>query len=167
MEPPNSQSSPPAKYVALNDSLYDYIVHHRSRVVDPLLDALRRETESLGDAARMLISPEQGDFLTLLTKLLDVHTAVEIGTFTGYSSICIARGLVSKAASSVSTPVRNGPRSPSATGQKKESRIASNSHWEMPNRSYRRGNHLSRLISRLSTPTNPATTPISRSSCQR
>ena len=94
MEPPNSQSSPPAKYVALNDSLYDYIVHHRSRVVDPLLDALRRETESLGDAARMLISPEQGDFLTLLTKLLGVRTAVEIGTFTGYSSICIARGLV-------------------------------------------------------------------------
>ena len=94
MEPPNSQSSPPAKYVALNDSLYDYIVHHRSRVVDPLLDALRRETESLGDAARMLISPEQGDFLTLLTKLLGVRTAVEVGTFTGYSSVCIARGLV-------------------------------------------------------------------------
>ncbi len=94
MEPPNSQSTPPAKYVALNDSLYDYIVQHRSRVVDPLLDALRRETESLGDVARMLISPEQGDFLTLLTKLLDVRIAVEIGTFTGYSSICIARGLV-------------------------------------------------------------------------
>ena len=93
MEPSKSQSSPPAKYVALTDPLYDYIARHRSRVVDPLLDALRTETESLGDVARMLISPEQGDFLTLLTKLLDVRTAVEVGTFTGYSSICLARGL--------------------------------------------------------------------------
>jgi caffeoyl-CoA O-methyltransferase len=93
MEPSNSQSSPPAKYVALTDPLYGYIARHRSRLVDPLLDALRAETESLGDIARMLISAEQGDFLTLLTKLLDVRTAVEVGTFTGYSSICLARGL--------------------------------------------------------------------------
>jgi caffeoyl-CoA O-methyltransferase len=93
MEPSQSQLSPPAKYVALTGPLYDYIVRHRSRVADPLLEALRAETQSLGDVARMLISPEQGDFLTLLTKLLDVRTAVEIGTFTGYSSICLARGL--------------------------------------------------------------------------
>jgi caffeoyl-CoA O-methyltransferase len=93
MEPSKSQLSPPAKYVALTGPLYDYIVRHRSRVADPLLEALRAETQSLGDVARMLISPEQGDFLTLLTKLLDVRTAVEIGTFTGYSSICLARGL--------------------------------------------------------------------------
>jgi caffeoyl-CoA O-methyltransferase len=93
MEPSNSQSSPPAKYVALSDGLYDYIARHRSRVVDPLLAELRAETESLGDAARMLISPEQGDFLTLLTKLLEVRSAIEVGTFTGYSSICLARGL--------------------------------------------------------------------------
>ena len=93
MEPSNSQSSPPANNVALTDPLYDYIARHRSRLVDPLLEALRAETESLGDIARMLISPEQGDFLTLLTKLLDVRTAVEVGTFTGYSSICLARGL--------------------------------------------------------------------------
>lgn len=83
----------PAKYVALNDPLYDYLVQQRSRTDDPLLAALRTETESLGEAARMLISPEQGDFLTLLARLLDVRTAVEVGTFTGYSSICLARGL--------------------------------------------------------------------------
>jgi caffeoyl-CoA O-methyltransferase len=85
----------PAKYVTLNDALYDYIVRYRSRAGDPLLDALRAETEALGDIARMLISPEQGDFLTLLAKLLSVRSAVEVGTFTGYSSICIARGLAS------------------------------------------------------------------------
>jgi caffeoyl-CoA O-methyltransferase len=91
--PANSQASLPTKYVALTDALYSYIARHRSRAVDPLLDALRAETESLGDIARMLISPEQGDFLTLLTKLLNTKTAVEVGTFTGYSSICLARGL--------------------------------------------------------------------------
>lgn len=93
MEAPKPQPSPPAKYVALNDALYEYVGRQRSRVADPLLEALRVETEALGDIAKMLISPEQGDFLTLLTGLLDVRVAVEVGTFTGYSSICLARGL--------------------------------------------------------------------------
>jgi caffeoyl-CoA O-methyltransferase len=81
------------KYVKLNGALYDYVIRHRSRAVDPLLDELRAETEALGDIARMLISREQGDFFTMLTRLLEVRSAVEVGTFTGYSSICIARGL--------------------------------------------------------------------------
>lgn len=83
----------PAKYVTLSDALYDYVVRCRSRASDPLLEALRAETEALGDIARMLISPEQGDLLTLTAKLLKARSAVEVGTFTGYSSICIARGL--------------------------------------------------------------------------
>ena len=41
----------------------------------------------------MLVSREQGSFLTLLTTVLGVRSAVEVGTFTGYSAICIARGL--------------------------------------------------------------------------
>lgn len=93
MNQANDETSPPAKYVALNDALYDYVIHQRSHVADPLLDSLRTETEALGDIARMLISREQGEFLTMLTKLLSVRSAVEVGTFTGYSSICIARGL--------------------------------------------------------------------------
>ena len=94
MEPPlRSQPSSPAKYVELTDALYDYVLRHRSHLVDPILQELRSETESLGEVARMLISPEQGDFLTILTKLLGVRSAIEVGTFTGYSSICLARGL--------------------------------------------------------------------------
>jgi caffeoyl-CoA O-methyltransferase len=69
------------------------VIRHRSLAADPLLDELRTETEALGEIAIMLISREQGDFLTLLTKLLEGRSVVEIGTFTGYSSICIARGL--------------------------------------------------------------------------
>src|SRR4051812_31192745 len=83
----------PSKYVTLNDTLYDYILRQRSGAEDPLLEDLRRETEALGDLARMLISAEQGDFLTLLTRLLGGPRAVGVGTFTRYSSICIARGL--------------------------------------------------------------------------
>ena len=94
MEPAKTPPASPPKYVTLTDTLYDYIARHRSRVVDPLLDQLRAETESLGEVAKMLISPEQGDFLTILTKLLGVRSAIEVGTFTGYSSICLARGLV-------------------------------------------------------------------------
>ena len=41
----------------------------------------------------MQVAPEQGAFLTLFTRLLGVRRAVEVGTFTGYSSLCIARGL--------------------------------------------------------------------------
>ena len=96
MNPTRPRSRAAAKYVALTDQLYDYIRRHRSHAADPLLEELRTETESLGEIARMLISPEQGDFLTLLTKILNVRFAVEIGTFTGYSSICIARGLAAE-----------------------------------------------------------------------
>ena len=55
--------------------------------------ALIEETAELGRVARMQIAPEQGAFLTMLTRLLGARRAVEVGTFTGYSSLCIARGL--------------------------------------------------------------------------
>jgi caffeoyl-CoA O-methyltransferase len=81
------------KFVALDDDLCRYVVSHRSGARDPLLDDLRSETERLGSISQMLVSPEQGTFLTLLTAALQVRSAVEVGTFTGYSAICIARGL--------------------------------------------------------------------------
>jgi caffeoyl-CoA O-methyltransferase len=81
------------KYIALNDSLYRYVVNCRSHASDPLLQALRRETDSLGDISKMQISEEQGSFVTLLVAAIGANSAIEVGTFTGYSSICIARGL--------------------------------------------------------------------------
>ena len=81
------------KYLQLNDELFDYVCAHRSGADDSVLDALRNETATLGDDARMQISEEQGSFLTILTAALGVTNAIEVGTFTGYSSICIARGL--------------------------------------------------------------------------
>src|ERR1043165_620287 len=81
------------KYTAMTDALYDYVVAHRTNTDDLVLDDLREETEALGDISRMLVSREQGSLITLLVSALGVKRAVEVGTFTGYSSICIARAL--------------------------------------------------------------------------
>jgi caffeoyl-CoA O-methyltransferase len=82
-----------SKLTPLTDELHDYLCAHRS-ADDPVLDELRAETVALfGEASRMQTAPEQGTFLRLLTAILETKTAVEIGVFTGHSSIQIARGL--------------------------------------------------------------------------
>jgi caffeoyl-CoA O-methyltransferase len=81
------------KFIALDAPLYDFICESRSHTGDALLAELRSVTDELGDDARMQISPEQGSFLRILTAATGARNALEIGTFTGYSSICIARGL--------------------------------------------------------------------------
>ena len=58
-----------------------------------MLEALRAETATLGEIAEMQIGPDQGAFMTILTAAIGARDAIEVGTFTGYSSICIARGL--------------------------------------------------------------------------
>lgn len=69
-----------------------YLVAHGA-APDEAQAALIAETEALGGISVMQISPEQGAFMTLLTRLIGARRAVEIGTFTGYSAACIARGL--------------------------------------------------------------------------
>ncbi len=73
--------------------LHRYVVDH-GRPPDPILVDLAEETaRELGARARMQIAPEQGAFLEWLTRLIGATNVVEVGTFTGYSSICLARGL--------------------------------------------------------------------------
>ena len=77
----------------LSPELHAYLVAH-STPVDEVLTDLAAETERLfPDHVGMQIAPEQGLFLTLLTQLIGARNIVEVGTFTGYSSICLARGL--------------------------------------------------------------------------
>ena len=95
--PPSPQIRSGLKFLTLDKDLYCYVAAHHSRFHDPVLEDLRAETESLGSISEMLISREQGALLTLLVTALGVRSAVEIGTFTGYSAICIARGLSSQA----------------------------------------------------------------------
>ena len=76
----------------LGAQIADYLVAHGTPP-DDVQAALIAETASLGPVSGMQISPEQGAFMTLLTRILGVRVAVEVGTFTGYSALCIARGL--------------------------------------------------------------------------
>jgi caffeoyl-CoA O-methyltransferase len=82
----------PPKSFLLSSELADYLVAHGSPP-DAVQEALIEETAALGAVAGMQISPEQGAFLTVLTRLLGARNAIEIGTFTGYSALSIARGL--------------------------------------------------------------------------
>ena len=75
----------------LDDRLYDYLVQFGTRESDLLKD-LRNETAKLPGAG-MQIGPEQGAFMGLLVELIGAKRALEIGTFTGYSSLCIAGAL--------------------------------------------------------------------------
>jgi caffeoyl-CoA O-methyltransferase len=87
---------PRPKYPSLNDRIYTYLCECRSDTRDAVLDSLRAETEALGEIAMMQIGRDQGTFMTLLVAAIGASDAIEIGTFTGYSSICIARGLPQK-----------------------------------------------------------------------
>lgn len=71
----------------------DYLLGHCTPA-DGVLRELAAETrEATGGASAMQISADEGAFLTMLTRLVNARFAVEVGVFTGYSSICIARGL--------------------------------------------------------------------------
>ena len=80
-----------SKYTAVDDALYAYLLAHRSPD-DALLRELQAETATLTQGG-MQIAPDQGTFLRLVVGALGVKRAIEVGTFTGMSSICIARGL--------------------------------------------------------------------------
>lgn len=83
------------KATYLDNELYDYLVAHGTPP-DAVQHQLVSETkERVGEMAKMLIAPEQGAFITILTRLLKAQHALEVGTFTGYSALCMARGLPS------------------------------------------------------------------------
>ncbi len=74
--------------LGLPDNVYSYLLEHSLREPE-VLTALRKETAE-HPAARMQISPEQGQFMRLLVELMGVRRAIEVGVFTGYSSLSVA-----------------------------------------------------------------------------
>ncbi len=80
------------KTVAVTPEVHAYLVAHGTPP-DAVQRALIDATGALGAVSGMQIAPEQGTFMTMLTQLVDARFAVEVGTFTGYSAICVARGL--------------------------------------------------------------------------
>lgn len=79
------------KFTEMSADLHRYAVEHSH--IDDVLRRLGEETASLGDVAIMQMAPEQGALTTLLVRALAAERALEVGTFTGYGSISIARGL--------------------------------------------------------------------------
>ncbi len=81
------------KSITITAELQDYLVAH-SAPLDEIAQDLIAETERLfPNNVSLQIAPEQAGFLTFLVRLLNVGHAVEVGTFTGFSSLAIARGL--------------------------------------------------------------------------
>ena len=74
------------------DALYRYILDHSSAQTDALA-WIERQTNIRTNHARMLSGAVQGRFLTMLTRMISPSRALELGTFTGYSAVCIAGGL--------------------------------------------------------------------------
>jgi caffeoyl-CoA O-methyltransferase len=80
------------KSFQLSAEVHEYLLAHGSPP-DEIERALIEQTAGLGAISRMQIAPEQGAFLRIVTQLIGARSAVEVGTFTGYSALCIARGL--------------------------------------------------------------------------
>ena len=81
--------------ITVDQDLVKYLekVGYRS---DPVIDQLVKETAALGNVAQMQIAPEQGQFLEIIVKISQSNKCLEIGRFTGLSTLCIAKGLPKK-----------------------------------------------------------------------
>ena len=77
----------------ITDEVRDYAAVHGSWPPGEVIQALRADTLALGGVAGMQVGDDQGQLLTMMARLVGAHSAVEVGTFTGYSALCIARGL--------------------------------------------------------------------------
>ena len=78
--------------IEINESLVKYLQSVGYRF-DPIIDNLEKETSSLGNVSQMQIAKEQGQFLEIITKISNTKNCLEIGRFTGMSTLFMARGL--------------------------------------------------------------------------
>jgi caffeoyl-CoA O-methyltransferase len=81
-----------AKFITLTPEIYDYLVAHGHNG-DPIRAELAAETAKLGRISGMQIAAEQGTLMAILAGAIGARSAVEVGTFTGYSALCVARAL--------------------------------------------------------------------------
>jgi caffeoyl-CoA O-methyltransferase len=79
--------------LGLSEELHAYVLAHSVPQDQITLDLAEETRASLGSLAGMQVAPEQSALLNLLTKLVGARRAVEVGTFTGLSSLAIARGM--------------------------------------------------------------------------
>ncbi|MFO7191812.1 MULTISPECIES: O-methyltransferase [Thermocrispum] len=84
----------PRPTLNITPQLHDYVLAHSNQPDDVQRSLIEETARATGNAATMQVSVDQGVFLTLLARVMSARYAVEVGTFTGYSSLAIARGLV-------------------------------------------------------------------------
>ena len=82
-----------SKVISINNENLREYAHAVGYEKDPVLEKLREETQKLGDASIMQIGSIQGALIEMLCRIGQYEKCLEIGVFTGYSSICIARGM--------------------------------------------------------------------------
>jgi caffeoyl-CoA O-methyltransferase len=80
----------PRTKMGIDADIGDYLAAHARQ--DDVLARVERETAERTDAG-MQVTPDEGALLTMLARISNASRALEVGTFTGYSAICIARGL--------------------------------------------------------------------------
>jgi predicted O-methyltransferase YrrM len=80
------------KTIEITDALYDYVLALGVRE-HPVLRKCREETAAMGGVSVMQIAPEQGAFMAMLARLTGAKRCIEVGTFTGYSALCVALAL--------------------------------------------------------------------------
>ena len=80
-----------SRSLGLSENVYTYLLDHSLRDSQACLD-LRAATADM-EFGGMQVSPEQGQFMALLVSLMGVKKAIEVGTFTGYSALCVAQAL--------------------------------------------------------------------------
>ena len=78
--------------IEINKQLVSYLETFGYRR-DPIIDELVKETKALGNVAQMQIAPEQGQFLQMIVTISKAKKCLEVGRFTGLSTLCMARGL--------------------------------------------------------------------------
>lgn len=76
----------------LSPEIHQYLLGHGSQP-DAIQQGLIDETNALGGISLMQVAPEQGAFMSLLARVIGARRAIEVGTFTGYSALCLARAL--------------------------------------------------------------------------
>ena len=151
-----------SKYTALDDDLHAYLVEHGARQ-DDVLARVQEETAAMGSLSAMQIAPDQGAFMEILTRSIGAQEALEIGTFTGYSAISIARGLAPAGPPPLPRALRGVRRDGAlATSRRPALPTASRSSPARPARRFASCPSASTSTSSSSTPTRPAIPSTSR-----
>ena len=78
--------------IEINQMIIEYLskISHKPNLI---INEIVKETQKLGGVARMQIAPEQAQFMEIIVKLIKAKNCLEIGRFTGLSSLCLAKGL--------------------------------------------------------------------------